>query len=201
MCLFVAEAPRVEGVASEQLVELGAVACGQTGGLADVAAGQAEQLDQVVALGLVADLIQRGERHALLAQCLAHAVGGHDADGDAFGDDQAQGRDKCLHLEGFSTEAGDCDDADPDVNPDAFDVGGNGIDEDCSGDDAPDTGDTGWVTGGGQNCSCSTARSPTGLLWLGLPLAVLLGRRRRRRDARRALRASGTRRAARAASG
>jgi len=44
-------------------------------------------------------------------------------------------RDHDGYSAGFG--GGDCDDHDPHVNPDATDVPGNGIDEDCSGADAP----------------------------------------------------------------
>src|SRR5262245_485529 len=41
--------------------------------------------------------------------------------------------------DGFSFTDGDCNDCDPSANPGAFDVAGNGVDEDCSGtpDDEP----------------------------------------------------------------
>jgi hypothetical protein len=41
--------------------------------------------------------------------------------------------------DGFSWSDGDCNDCDPDINPGAFDVPGDGIDEDCDGipDDEP----------------------------------------------------------------
>lgn len=35
--------------------------------------------------------------------------------------------------DGFSTAEGDCNDADPNANPGALDVAGNGVDEDCNG--------------------------------------------------------------------
>src|SRR5690606_926422 len=47
--------------------------------------------------------------------------------------------------DGYSYDQGDCKDCDPSVNPGAFDVAGNGLDEDCSGvaDDEPRNCDTG----------------------------------------------------------
>jgi Putative metal-binding motif len=47
--------------------------------------------------------------------------------------------------DGFSASAGDCNDCDPNINPGAFDVADNGVDEDCSGqaDDEPTACDTG----------------------------------------------------------
>ncbi|MBW2459438.1 MAG: putative metal-binding motif-containing protein, partial [Deltaproteobacteria bacterium] len=50
--------------------------------------------------------------------------------------------DKYDHdADGFASQDGDCLDCDPNVNPGAFDVPGNGIDEDCSGtiDDEEET--------------------------------------------------------------
>ena len=38
--------------------------------------------------------------------------------------------------DGFTENEGDCDDTDPSINPDAIDIPGDGIDQDCSGSDA-----------------------------------------------------------------
>ena len=43
--------------------------------------------------------------------------------------------------DGFTEEQGDCDDSDASINPDAEDIPGNGIDEDCSGADEEPAGD------------------------------------------------------------
>jgi hypothetical protein len=42
-----------------------------------------------------------------------------------------------LDCDGYAADAGDCDDRDPRRGPSALDVADNGIDEDCSGQDAP----------------------------------------------------------------
>ena len=39
--------------------------------------------------------------------------------------------------DGFTENQGDCDDTKPGINPDALEIPGNGIDEDCDGQDAP----------------------------------------------------------------
>ncbi|MFA5946155.1 MAG: putative metal-binding motif-containing protein [Patescibacteria group bacterium] len=59
-----------------------------------------------------------------------------DVDGDGFGDSASyfEGCD-ALVMAGLVQNASDCDDADPDINPDAVEVPGNGIDEDCDGKD------------------------------------------------------------------
>ena len=59
-----------------------------------------------------------------------------DADGDGYGDDGSEQR-ACLPIPDTISTPGDCDDADPAVNPDATEVCGGG-DEDCDGqiDDA-----------------------------------------------------------------
>ena len=56
-----------------------------------------------------------------------------DADGDGFGDGSAS-ETFCGEMgEGFVPEAGDCDDTDPDINPDAIEDCTNSIDDDCDG--------------------------------------------------------------------
>lgn len=39
--------------------------------------------------------------------------------------------------DGFTKEQGDCDDSDPSINPDATEICGDGIDQDCDGSDLP----------------------------------------------------------------
>ena len=54
-----------------------------------------------------------------------------DADGDGFGDPEAE-VEACEPPEGTVAEAGDCDDDDPAVFPDALELL-NGMDDDCDG--------------------------------------------------------------------
>lgn len=65
-----------------------------------------------------------------------------DLDGDGYGDSLVEPITWCDVPDGWSTTAGDCDDDDPLVNPDAQEVCDEaGIDEDCNGladDDDPD---------------------------------------------------------------
>jgi hypothetical protein len=58
-----------------------------------------------------------------------------DADGDGFGN-PAISTVNCSQPTGFVINNLDCDDTNPNINPDATDIPGNGIDEDCSGSDA-----------------------------------------------------------------
>ncbi|MCB9764848.1 MAG: FG-GAP repeat protein [Alphaproteobacteria bacterium] len=58
-----------------------------------------------------------------------------DVDGDGFGDPDAP-RGVCGPGEGLVENAEDCDDANPDVWPGAVEVCGDGLDNDCSGDNA-----------------------------------------------------------------
>jgi hypothetical protein len=56
-----------------------------------------------------------------------------DIDGDGFGsDDDPEAA--CPDTAGWADQAGDCDDGDDEVNPDALERCGDGVDDDCSGD-------------------------------------------------------------------
>jgi hypothetical protein len=80
------------------------------------------------------------------------AFWGHqDLDGDSFGD-PLQVTWTC-DVRGWTPDGTDCDDLDVGTNPGAFDVPGDGLDQDCDGVDAPlsehtgHTGETGGETG------------------------------------------------------
>ncbi len=53
-----------------------------------------------------------------------------DDDGDGFGDPGAS-LDACVQTIGLSTSGDDCDDTDPDINPDEVEVCNDGIDNNC----------------------------------------------------------------------
>jgi len=59
-----------------------------------------------------------------------------DADNDGYGDPM-MGKDTCQNtpITGYVTDDSDCDDTNPQINPNAIDVVNNGIDEDCDGVD------------------------------------------------------------------
>ncbi len=117
-----------------------------------------------------------------------------DADGDGWGVDGETVL-ACSQPEGCAAQPGDCDDEQASVSPDADEIPGNGIDDDCDGLDAGvddtdpptavDTGssaltsprDAGGVDTDKGGCGCSTSAGGVGLGWLLLPL-VLVWRRR-----------------------
>jgi hypothetical protein len=59
-----------------------------------------------------------------------------DEDGDGFGDENAPEL-ACEDVSGALTVGGDCDDGDPNVNPDALELCSSGADEDCDGSQEP----------------------------------------------------------------
>ncbi len=111
-----------------------------------------------------------------------------DADGDGYTDPDASVL-ACDPPAGYAaaTEE-DCDDDDAGAHPEADDLPGDGIDQDCDGADAVDTGeaddtgpaDSGGDTGGGpkdEGCGCAGTPGPVG--WA--PVLALLAFARRRR--------------------
>lgn len=78
-----------------------------------------------------------------------------DADGDGLGGDATEGG--CDAPDGFVTEGGDCDDADPAAHPDALERC-NGVDDDCDGsadDGLPEA--VGWLDADGDGYGDWTA--------------------------------------------
>lgn len=65
-----------------------------------------------------------------------------DTDGDGYGDPASTVED-CEVPEGYVNNADDCDDSDENINPASEDVPGDGIDNDCSGEDTPVEEDSG----------------------------------------------------------
>lgn len=57
-----------------------------------------------------------------------------DMDNDGFGDINSESVD-CEVKEGFVENGDDCDDEDPNINPNATEIANNSIDEDCDGSD------------------------------------------------------------------
>ncbi|MBM4367131.1 MAG: VCBS repeat-containing protein, partial [Deltaproteobacteria bacterium] len=128
-----------------------------------------------------------------------------DADGDSFGDPLVSLA-ECDQPANYVADMSDCDDTNGEINPVEDDIPGNGIDENCDGEDATDTGeDTGGDTAetgdteetgtpddtapvaddveniaGGGGCGCSTANPAAagGVLAAGVSALALLRRRR-----------------------
>ncbi len=57
-----------------------------------------------------------------------------DADGDDYGEETSTAH-ACEQPSGYAVVAGDCDDADAGINPDAIQICGDGVDDDCRGAD------------------------------------------------------------------
>ncbi|MEZ4235009.1 MAG: MopE-related protein [Myxococcota bacterium] len=109
---------------------------------ADVSPGAAE----------VCDAAQTDEDCDTLADDLDPDVTGTstffaDADNDGYGDPAAP-RDACLLPPGHVVNPADCDDADPAQHPGAFEIVGNGQDDDCNGSEIcyEDADGDGYVT-------------------------------------------------------
>ena len=98
-----------------------------------------------------------------------------DGDGDGYGDVSTTA-DACMQPVGYVATSGDCDDGDASVHPGASEVAGDGIDQDCDGEDLsleePPL---------EEGCACAAEGRPGGL-GPGLLLFGLLGLVVRRRQ-------------------
>jgi len=106
-----------------------------------------------------------------------------DADGDGYGDENADPIESCLPPDGYVDNNIDCDDDDPDAYP-----GADGFDDDCDpfdgGSDDADTAtygdgvDTGADKLPGGECGCANGSMNSGSMWLAILAMVGLARRR-----------------------
>jgi hypothetical protein len=105
-----------------------------------------------------------------------------DADGDGHGNAEAPHPDNpvCQLPAGYVASDGDCNDRDAAISPDAVEVAGNLVDEDCRGGPFNPPGEDDAVLAPGISCGVS-GRAP-GAGWTGLLSLVCFGRRRRRRS-------------------
>ncbi|NCG22122.1 MAG: hypothetical protein GWP91_24160, partial [Rhodobacterales bacterium] len=114
------------------------------------------------------------------AQINPNSVWFTDGDGDGFGAIGSEVTD-CLAPVAGVLIGDDCDDNNSDIHPDATEDPGNGVDENCDGNDEPvadDTpGDTVDPDETPKGCACNSAPSPaSGTLLVGL-FGLLLRRR------------------------
>ncbi len=107
-----------------------------------------------------------------------------DTDGDGYGnpDGPHPANPLCAAPAGYVLDDTDCDDSDPGAHPDATEVVGNALDEDCDGvaDGAPATDEPDPAPAPAPGIACDAAGSrPSG--WALLALLGLLRQRRARR--------------------
>jgi MYXO-CTERM domain-containing protein len=102
-----------------------------------------------------------------------------DADGDGYGDENAEPVQACTPGDGLTDNGLDCDDTDAAIHPAAEDAPDDGIDSNCDGIDGVATPDPNADEDLKVGASCGCATGPGPAPWLLLLPALAVARRRR----------------------
>jgi hypothetical protein len=116
------------------------------------------------------------EEYATIQEAIDAADRDCDADHDGFGDPREPFV-ACAHeaSDAYVQDRNDCDDSDPDINPDAEEIPNDHVDQDCDGMDL--------FAGAAGGCACDDLGHGGRSIWVIASIAGLLLRRRAARIA------------------